>query len=588
MIGLVLLRVALLVMLYSSFKQLPSPVYGGDLYHQLGAINHVKYGGNPFSAFATLEGGPTYFPMYSLLVGGAARLFGMEAETAMYFCSYVLTALGMVLVYLLGIKLFKNPTLGLGLMLIYFGDPRGILKYTELARFVVYPLLFLCFLNYLKFRKLKWTLLTGFMLGLAALSHGMGMLLLWPILLLCFLFEAVVKHLKKGKLNLTKLRKALPGLAKDYGIILGMGLVLSLPYWQHAFKAMFSGIPMGDVTIYVFTLANMLPVALKKLFSFSGLLSGLVTVLFWLGIVLVFFLKKQKQEIKLMFWFAILLILAPFHFVVSEPLFGFSAIPNHMMSHAYAIAIALLAGLALMLINNGLPNGEKIALGVVGVLIFANALYIQGITNNDRWIEAGRQPLPPYLLDAAAWIRQNTDVNDVFLTTKEVGSALNALTGRKFVALKESHVSLFMDSFQREKHAALMLYGNNDTVRAQLLEEYSVDYLYWDVYWFRSEFIINSEGQVTAFFDPITVPWELDTVGLFDLNGVEYVEQNMAIDPSKRDGNPMVRTHEVLVVLPSNWDLEHPWHASLDPFLGSVVEFSQQNQLAARIFELTG
>ena len=31
-----------------SFKQLPSPLYGGDYYHSMGAVNHFIFGGNPF------------------------------------------------------------------------------------------------------------------------------------------------------------------------------------------------------------------------------------------------------------------------------------------------------------------------------------------------------------------------------------------------------------------------------------------------------------------------------------------------------------------------------------------------------------
>ncbi len=35
----------------SGLEQAPSPIYGGDIYHQLGGVEHVRQGGNVFESF---------------------------------------------------------------------------------------------------------------------------------------------------------------------------------------------------------------------------------------------------------------------------------------------------------------------------------------------------------------------------------------------------------------------------------------------------------------------------------------------------------------------------------------------------------
>ncbi|MBW3016862.1 hypothetical protein KY316_00685, partial [Candidatus Woesearchaeota archaeon] len=69
LVGLFIFFTILHFMLVSPLKSLPSPLYGGDYYYQLGATNHVKYGGNPLSSPNIKGALPVYFVLYSGMAG---------------------------------------------------------------------------------------------------------------------------------------------------------------------------------------------------------------------------------------------------------------------------------------------------------------------------------------------------------------------------------------------------------------------------------------------------------------------------------------------------------------------------------------
>jgi len=586
LIGLILFRLILLWVLYSGFNQLPSPIYGGDLYHQLAQVNHIKYGGNPFSSFSTLEGKPTYFPFYAFLVGNFARVFHLDGMSAMFISSYFFVALSLLLLYLVGLKIFKNKTVALAGVLMYAAPPRGILKYTEFARYVVYPLFFVTLLNFFqKKQKWLWAILTGIVFGIATLSHAMGLLFLIQVVLGASLYLLVGKYIKPKGFDAKGFKQDLLKNIALIAIIIGTGLAISLLHWSEAFTAWLSGEPLGNLTVYKYTFGAFLKFAFRSLFSFGSPGSGLMRVLFILGIIAPFVISKLNAMMKTIYIVSGLLLLLPFHFIITKPLFGFSLVPNHMVAHAYPIAIFLVSCLALYLILHAFGRyGRFVVYLILVLLLLFTVVEFSTYKNTNRWAKAGTSSLTPYMLDVAQWITTNTDVNDVFVTTKEIASAVNALTGRKFLTLKESHVDLFLDSFQREADLAVLLYGNDDSYREELIQKYRAKYFYWDIFWFRSEFVINEKGKLVSFFDPITVPASQKFIDYFDRFNISYIRTNMAIDPSKRDNNPLVKKEDVLVVLPAELNFTHPWSRQLDKYLKELVSFKDKGGTVAKIF----
>jgi hypothetical protein len=167
----------------------------------------------------------------------------------------------------------------------------------------------------------------------------------------------------------------------------------------------------------------------------------------------------------------------------------------------------------------------------------------------------------------------NTDVHDVFISSKENAFMINALTGRKVLTLRRGHMEHFVEADPREVALAVILYGNNDAKRAELLREYNVSYLYWDVYWINSEFTIE-DGQVSGWYDPILVYDTPENRMIFDENGVRYAAINTWIDPSaKGEDVPMF---DVLIVGPENYEaFNHPWNSGLDPYLERVWQYDE-------------
>ena len=175
---IIILYLILQYNLVSDFKQLPSPIYGGDYYHQLGAVNHVKYGGNAFKNFySLLDAIPSYLPLYALIVGNIAKIFSLDGMQAMFTFSYFALAISLILFYLASYKLFKNKTLALISTVLYNSLMLfPMLKYREFAKFMIFPYFF--FLLYFLFteenykRRIFYAFGIGIIYGLGSISHG--------------------------------------------------------------------------------------------------------------------------------------------------------------------------------------------------------------------------------------------------------------------------------------------------------------------------------------------------------------------------------------------------------------------------------
>jgi len=208
----------------------------------------------------------------------------------------------------------------------------------------------------------------------------------------------------------------------------------------------------------------------------------------------------------------------------------------------------------------------------------------QRFLSEDRWMNMARTQLPENMLEMQSAVFENTNVNDVFLSTYELTFALNSLTGRKGLVSRRAHNSPYIDMDQRTADAAIILYGNNDSLRRDLLEKYSVNYLYWDHYWMNSEYSVDPDGQLKGVFDPMLV---IDTPAYrqyLDSNGVNYFAQRTWIDPSVK-GEDIV-TYDLLFILPAKMDWQHPWTDGFDKYLESFWEYEKDGQVISRLYEI--
>src|SRR3989338_11558822 len=101
--------------LVSSFKQLPSPIFGGDFYYQMGAIYHMYEA--PLGDWLKSSNGigerPAYMIVYSALVTIYGKLVGAQPMQAMFALNYIFPLVSLVLYYYLFKRVFNDNKLGL-------------------------------------------------------------------------------------------------------------------------------------------------------------------------------------------------------------------------------------------------------------------------------------------------------------------------------------------------------------------------------------------------------------------------------------------------------------------------------------------
>lgn len=212
----------------SPLKTLPSPIYGGDYYYQLGQTNHVKYGGNPLES-ATINGAlPGYFALYSGITGGIARVFNIEAINSEFLFSYIIMIFSIILLFYLIKKLLNNNFLAiLSPLMFILPASMPIIKYTDFARFLIMPLIILTSFNFVKNKSVKNSILLGLTYGATGLTHSVAFIASSLLLLSLFVYYEIIKDLRKKRFTMEGIKKKLI----PYFIILILGVSIALLYW---------------------------------------------------------------------------------------------------------------------------------------------------------------------------------------------------------------------------------------------------------------------------------------------------------------------------------------------------------------------
>ncbi|MFH2105936.1 MAG: hypothetical protein ABII22_01640, partial [Candidatus Micrarchaeota archaeon] len=252
----------------------------------------------------------------------------------------------------------------------------------------------------------------------------------------------------------------------------------------------------------------------------------------------------QFTFIVLIAWF-----LAMIHPLITLPLMDKHFVMEMMAERLGVISVMLIsigASKAFDKVNN--KNHAKI--GMVVLILFATLLYADHMTamKNDRWIQVGQTGLDPSFIELGNWIRANTNVNDVFITTNENGFMLNAISGRKIVSYRRAHASPYIDMNQRMIDQAIMTYGTNPQKTKELLKKYDVKYLLWSQDWLMTEYSFDQNGQLAGISDPLSVPDKQEYEERLAANGVRYLKLNTYLDPAPPTNAPK---YDIIVAIPT-------------------------------------
>jgi len=569
----------------SPLESLPSPIYGGDYYYQLGQTSHFKFGGSPFDSATILGALPGYFVLYTLGAGLIAKL-GFDVISAHFIFSYLVLLLGGLVFYSLVKKLFNSKILGVvGVLVFFMADKFPILKYTPFSEMLIMPFVMLLLFNFLKDTSKKNAIFLGLGYGLAGLAHSISFIGSTFLIFAAFLWYGL-----RSKSNLKS--KLMP-----YVIVAVVGGLISMVYWatpifvhQGQTSLNYNEWNNPDWSDSGFQFEFVKNVIVGGLFSFGNVSIAFVSLFTLLGLIGLFLHKKSKEfgtESYLKFLLASGLIIT-LHYLFTTNFLGIHFIPDRMNTMLMLPVWSLLFVYGVRFgfrfsKSFKLTRTQCVSLVVLALSVFQVSAY--GVKSNGQWYQGARNDLPIHVVGASDYLIGTGDVNDVILTTKELGFSINAFSGRKLISVRRAQNDPFIDMDSREIDHAIILYGTDDIVRRNLLEKYSVDYLYWDQYWFQSEYTFDNSGQVVGSFDPLIVFDSEENRRILNKNGVQYFPQHTWVDPALRGDE--YRTFDLLLISPRNYrSFETPWSSGLDKYLTEVWRYDGEGNVLGKIYKV--
>ncbi len=588
-----LFAAVLLVVLYLNFgmlstlKEIPSPLYGGDLYNGLGGVNHIMAGGSIFSS-AQMTGEIPWVPwLYHLLVSIYGKLTGADAMTALIWFSLPVTLLSAIVCYLFVSRMTKSKYLALsGTIVLLIEFP--LFKYSDFAAYLVIPAFFLMLYEFVKNQNVRNAAITGILLGLAGLSNTQAFFVAFMVLFLVFAVFVLPRLWREKKLVIDKDAQE---TIKLYAVVFVIGFAISMLFWfwpifvfhgKTANPIQQFATPDATNPTYLWdTIINYSLMPMVAPYT-SGL--GIILTLLLLAGVAYAVLDWKSDEGRFILALLATVLLGAFHPLVTMPLLGMQLINYQLVGQVQPLLQAALIPMGLLLVFRKVTK-EKGQLALIGALLVLSFVVYLGYFDAkkaDQWYTVGTQPIEPVYAQLETWIDSNTNVNNVFLTTNENGFMMNALTGRKVLSYRRTHSSPYTDVNARMADQAVIAYGTNATEAYALLKKYNVKYLLWSTDWITTEFSFNQQGHFQGFFDPLDIPNNASNRAYWDEYGVKYLNQTMVLDPTPKPGAPV---YPLLIAIPYQMDIQTPYNPQLLQYFDLKETIQSQGQDVFRIYE---
>lgn len=558
----------------SRFVSIPSVIYGGDSYYQHGVVEHIRSGANVFESSSMRGGFSGYLPLYPLLVAFYSDLNNVDSKTGMLAFSSLLVFVGCVFWYLLGWKIFgerKSATVLSWSAVMMASLP--IIKYTQFAYFVFLPLFIYYLYSFYKENSKLNSFALGVVLGLASITHGV----MWIggfIIAHIFWIQIFFADIKNSKLK---------RFFGRYLLFIFPALALFFVGWHRLFLNIetlgVSNIMEWSVRGYFSTIAEAYGLAngwFNTLFSFSDIkIYSVLTFLFYMGLCLIFKSKEKSIEQKFCKVFFIFAISMLFSFLLTVPLLGTHFAPDYCYQFWGRGAKVIVATLAFSTFVSMRSKNIAMALLFAGALFGVVDVVFTGREEN-VWYYNGLREINPRYTQLKEFIDDNIDKETVFLSSKNVSFLVNSLTGVKIVANRWAHqIDPTQDFSKRDMHAALILYGDNDKLRQELIDKYDVEYFVWNKEWQMTMLSVDESGKINGTVDPFNIFYSPENESLLQANNVSYERHKAYVDPAYR-GKEFPR-YDLLIVNPYAKSKDRDWNQALDPFLEEVWSFKDEN-----------
>ncbi len=598
LVVVILIFLALQIGIVDQLKQLPGPLYGGDYYYHLGMINHLSSGGSIFENSQAAGGYPWVPPLYHLTIVAISRISGLNLINTIFYSNILFTPIIGILSYLLGLVFLKKRTLALAVA--SYSLATGSLYYYYHAARTITTLLFLLLLFY-SYQKdeLRFNILAGISYGLVMLSHTSAGIAASFLLALYFIYMTFFQYSGFRKPDFDQVKKNLKRNLIYFSTVFGIGFAIGLIYWfipifmlHLAVKNRLQDFNYAVVDTFYQQLKYIIgSLAWMFIPKFTSALSLIIGIMFDVGFVGMIFIRKRSQEIRFLLFLFADMVLGYGHIIISEPLLHTNLTPSSLGGYPSSVFMMLVPFIGIIILLNTLSGtiksikkySEHIFIIFFIIILSVGALGYTASKTKSPYYENAKQPMPQYLDDISGWVKQNTNVDDVFLSDNEDAFMLNALTGRKLLASRRAHFGMFVDVDERYIDAAVILHGDDDSKRAELLKKDNVKYLFWHYRWLSNVYQFDNNGQIVGISDPLLIIDKDDYEKTLQTYNISYQKLHTWLDPALRGDE--YRQYDALLVQPS-LNITHPWSDELDKYLILEKTFYYQGLEAAKIYSI--
>lgn len=589
---------------------LPTALFGGDEAFQLGCIQSILDSRNPMASCSTCGALPGYLPLYGTLVALFSGLCREPVLQSMLLLSVAFRVVSVLIVFAVFARLFGRSVGVVMAALWAVLHPDLLVKYTEFAGAILVPIYFYALLRFIEEPRLGRSVCLGLVLAAAGYAHAvvfMGGIVIAGV-------TAVLGAVWRGRPG--RVGRELVASLGGLGVV-GALTLLALGYWYRPIFVYHGSTSLhytewnGGVALE--TLGYRLAYAaqvLQRFVRLDDVPMAVVNVLFFAGCV-AFWRGTERRRFVPGVLMAVATFAWEFHFFLTIPLLHTHFIPEYVRRYLWVFAIQFVAVIPVVLFLERIRS-RTAALAFncsVGVMALVGLTLETTAVARTPFMVSARSPVDRKYVALQAAVRRYTRPDDVFLSTNELSFALSALTGRKVLVTRRAQNDAFIDMDERNRDAALILYGRDQPLRRRLLARWSVRYLLWTDDWIPMEYEPGVEGEplhgipartgasrrgagpglppglAALPADPLLLFYNAADEAELDRAGVATRTIHTWVDPALQ--GPEYPKFDLLFVLPENYERpDHPWRDELDSLLTEVWSCSYGTRKVAAVFRI--
>ena len=518
---------------FAQYKHLPGPLYGGDLYQQMGIMMHIYTGNAPwedsqFQGEWAFRDWMMHF-LAAVMAWVLGAVAGVKPIIAFVYWPLIPMVLGGVAAFGIGRKMFDNDAIAALLAVAWMGIPSEMgATSSSFGTIFAVPLFFYALISLND--SLKSKVLLGVAYGFAGLSYLVaffGNTLMLALLFAYRAFGSPKAALHNSSVKVSGIDATGKSFWKQLKFFLPVALVsapIVLALWGPVLYVYHGDVKnpshfYGD-NARGFNFTQAIGIIQDLFFSTSkGWFWGVITIASLGGV----FAAVRQWDSNGGKWTMLLFavgMLGTYHYLITMPLFN-----NHLVYYRYPKLFLQLAQLLFFFhgvsyvhshprfdsYKKPLLAATLAVLAVGSYSIASSALQPGTFSERAKELDAAKAAK----LEAGEWILANTPREAVFLTLAHQSFAVNGLTGRKIVVNRRTHANTFVDLDKRFADAAVMIYGENKEKSLELMDAYGVQYAYVDHSW-DSDLPTATDPEYAAYWAE---------------NGIEFAEGKLPHDP---------------------------------------------------------